>query len=74
MLRKKKYYKLGFTFIRTTLIDEFSINPYCHECNNFENRGWCCAQEDIKYTCIKLTPKGYLGHTRYIIEKKKDRK
>lgn len=79
MLRKKKYYKLGFIFIRTKLIDdEFGINPYCEECINYRAIRWsykrCSALDSIKEICVKLTPQGYQGRTRYIIKERKDRK
>ena len=77
MLRKKKYYKSGFMFIRTEL--RYSgENPYCEECINYKSIMWsykrCWAQDIIKETCVKLTPQGYQGRTRYIIKERKDRK
>lgn len=80
MLRKKKYYKSGFMFIRTELNERYSSeNPYCEKCINYKSIMWsdkrCLVQNSIKDICIKLTPKGYLGRTRYIIkEERKDRK
>lgn len=75
MLRKKKYYKSDFMFIRTELNERYSSeNPYCEECIMWSYKR-CWALDNIKETCIKLTPKGYLGRTRYIIkEERKDRK
>lgn len=79
MLRKKKYYKSGFMFIRTELEEGYGRNPYCEECINYKAIMWsykrCWAQDNIKETCVKLIPKGYRGRTRYIVkEERKDRK
>lgn len=79
MMRKKKYYKSGFMFIRTELNERYSSeNPYCEECINYKARMWssfkrCWALDSIKEICIKLTPKGYLGRTKYIIKERKKR-
>lgn len=83
MLRKKKYYKSGFMFIRTELNERYSSeNPYCEECINYKAIKWskwsykrCLVLDSsIKEICIRLTPKGYLGKTRYIVKERKDRK
>lgn len=72
MLRKKKYYKSGFMFTRIELKKRYSSeNPYCEGCINHKPIMWsdkrCWVQNSIKKICIKLTPKGYQGRTRYIV-------
>ena len=77
MLRKKKYYKSGFMFIRTELKEKYGENPYCEGCMNYKYRmprssyKRCWALDNIEEVCVKLTPKGYLGRTRYIIGERK---
>jgi hypothetical protein len=72
MLRKKKYYKFGFTFTRVELIMYGNRNrSYCEGCI-YKND--CCVLKELRHICEILTPVGYLGKTRYIIKERKDRK
>lgn len=61
MLRKKKYYKSGFTFTRV----EFINRSYCRGCIW---KGSCNVLKELRHICEILTPVGYLGKTRYIIK------
>lgn len=69
MLRKKKYYKFGFTFTRVELGNR--NRSYCRGCIW---KGCCNALKELRHTCEIITPVGYLGRTRYIVKERKDRK
>ena len=70
MLRKKKYYKSGFTFIRTELI-MYGSRSYCGGCIYKNND--CYALNKVRHFCEILTPVGYRGQTRYIIKEYKEK-
>lgn len=69
MLRKKKYYKFGFTFIRTELYDNYK-RSYCEGCIYKSD---CCVLNKVRHLCEILTPVGYRGRTRYIIKEYKEK-
>ena len=74
MLRKKKYYKSGFTFIRTELIMYGNYKrSYCGGCIYKSNCYSLNKLNKVRYLCEILTPVGYQGRTRYIIKEYKEK-